>query len=179
MWRERRWRDLLTLIDWLPRASAYMEAMSEDDELARQILDQKDDGKKRAPRGPRISEWSTEVEKMTDIVDRLGELMQATVAANGGKPPKIKPQPRPRTAIDRMRDKRRMEHHRKVVSRVLIQQPDGTTKRISLGPPPGGKPVVKAQGKTVLQPGEDPFRLKAPRRRGAPPPTGPITGEPR
>lgn len=180
MWRDRRWRDLLALIDWLPRDSAFMEAMSEDEEVAEEFLSRDENVKPKGNR-PRISEWSPELEKITEVVDRLGEVMQAVVASNGGKPPKIRPQPRPRTAIDRMRERKRYEHHRKVVSRVLIERPDGTLSPVSLGPPPkksAGPGSKVAPGKTVINPGEDPLRLKSPRRRGAVD-EGPITGEPK
>lgn len=176
MWRQRQWRDLLVLIDWLPRNSAYMEAISLDEEVAEEMLSQPTDDKKRSYNGPRMSEWSVELEKLTDVVDRLGELMQAVVASAGGKPPKIKPQPRPRTAMDRVKERRRMEHHRKVVSRVLIEQPDGSLRGISLAPPPPRKQAAPVK-KIKLQPGENPFSLKAPRRSAAPV-DGPITGEP-
>lgn len=180
MWRERRWRDLLTLIDWLPRNSAYMQAISDDEEFAEHVLNDPDASKK-GDRRPRVSEWSIEVEKLTDVVDRLGEVMQAVVAAAGSKPPKVRPQPRPKTAIDRLREQRRYEHHRKVVSRVLIQRPDGTLAPVTLGPPPKKSVPPTAPAKTakvVLAPGEDPYRLKAPRQRKQVP-EGPVTGEPR
>lgn len=185
MWRERRWAELLVLIDWLPRHSAFMQAISDDEEFAELVLTESEkrdkfDRTKQPDRRPKISEWDLNAEKLTDIVDRLGELMQATVAAAGGKPPKVRPQPRPKTAIDKLREKRRYEHHRKVVSRVLIQQEDGTVAPLTLGPPPKKRvpPAALARpAKVRLAPGDDPFRLKAPRRQAAEP-EGRATGEP-
>jgi hypothetical protein len=185
MFRDRRWLDLLTLIDWLPRNCAYIEALSEDDEVAEEVLRQPENQK---PRGaaPRISEWSPELERMTDLLDRMGEVMIAVVASQGGKAPKIRPAARPRTAIDRMRERKRYEHHRKTVARVLVQKSDGTEVPIALaGAPqkPVPKPVLTPEAasadRPVLLPGEDPFRLKAPRTRPDPPPGGAITGEPK
>lgn len=178
MWRNRRWRDLLTFIDWLPRNSAYMEALSDDEEVAEEYLNRPKSDAPQTAR-PRISEWSSELEKLTDVVDRLGEVMQAVVASNGGKPPKIRPQPRPRTAVDKLREKKRYEHHKKVVSRVLIQNPDGTTRPIAMGPPPKriSRPTTAPPSRPPLLPGEDPYRLKAPRRRGGG--EGAVTGEPK
>lgn len=177
LWRERRWRELLTLIDWLPRNTAYMEAISNDDEMAEQVLRQPE-SQQRGSRRPRISEWSAEMEKLTDLVDRMGEVMQAVVASAGGKPPKVHPQPRPKTAVDRLREKKRYEHHRKVVSRVVIQNPDGTTRPVTIGPPTkkSAAPAAAPPGRPLILPGEDPFRLRTTSRR--PPPDGRATGEP-
>lgn len=179
MWRERRWRDLLLLIDWLPRNSAYMQAISDDEEFAEHVLNQPESDRK-GDRRPKISEWDLYAEKLTDVVDRLGEVMQAVVASAGGKPPKVRPQPRPRTAVDKLREKRRYEHHKKVVSRVLIQRPDGSLAPVQMTAPPKKRvpPAVSRPGRTALAPGEDPFRLKAPPRRQQDP-EAPATGEPR
>lgn len=184
MWRDRSWQDLLTLIDWLPRNSAYIEAISEDEEIAEQFL-KRPENKRARGAAPRVSEWSPEVERLTDIVDRLGEVVVAVVASQGGKPPRIRPTPRPRTAIDRLRERKRYEHHKKTVARVLIQQPDGSTVPASMQgkPQPKRPPVVIAPPsdtqRPVIAPGEDPYRLKSPRSRPAPAPGGAVTGEPK
>lgn len=182
MFRDRKWRDLLLLIDWLPRNSAFMEAMSDDEEIAGQYLDQNKERDKKGSARPRMSEWSAEVERLTDLVDRMGEVVQAVIAVNGGKAPKLRPQPRPKTALDRVREKRRYEHHKKVVSRVLIQNPDGTARPVNIPKPPKKTvPVQVAAGQAArpaILPGEDPFRLKAPRRR-PPAEGGAVTGEPK
>lgn len=185
MFQERRWLDLLNLIDWLPRNSAFIEALSEDDEVAEEVLRQPENKRARGA-GPRISEWSPELERLTDLVDRMGEVMIAVIASQGGKAPKIRPYPRPRTAIDRLRERKRYEHHKKVVARVLIQQPDGSTAPVAIPKTSGGKlPKVSIAepgspvNRPVIAPGEDPFRLKAPRSRPKSPSDGPVTGEPK
>jgi hypothetical protein len=108
-------------IDNLPRNSGYVEAVSLDEELAEQVI------RSPAPKGPpvRMRDWSPQLEVLTLLVDRLGEVIQAVIAAQGGKPPKITPMPRPKTAVDDLRDPRR-QHHR-ILSKVLIAQPDGST----------------------------------------------------
>lgn len=182
MFRDRRWADLLTLIDWLPRNCAYIEALSEDEEVAEDVLSRKENERPRGA-GPRISEWSPEVERLTDLVDRMGEVMVAVVASQGGKPPKLRPHPRPRTAVDRLREKKRYEHHKKVVARVLIQQADGSTTPVTVAKAaPKRLPKVAVAAPTdrpAIAPGEDPFRLKTPRSRPRQPPGGAITGEPK
>jgi hypothetical protein len=71
------------------------------------------------PRPPRLTEFSAEVAAIAAAVDRLGELIGALVAVNGGTPPKLQPYPRPVTAIERVRRRQRMEAHFDLVRRVL------------------------------------------------------------
>jgi hypothetical protein len=184
MFRDRRWLDLLTLIDWLPRNSAYFEAISDDEEVAEDVLSRPENKRPRGA-GPRISEWSPELERLTDLVDRMGEVMVAVIASQGGKPPRLRPHPRPRTAIDRLRERKRYEHHKKTVARVIIQQADGTATPVAVQKPPARKlakaaiaPAGTPADRPAIAPGEDPFRLKAPRSRPKTPPGGPVTGEP-
>lgn len=71
-----------------------------------------------------MRDWSPILEMLTVIADRQADTIQAVIAAAGGKPPKIKPMPRPKTAMDKARDPRRQ--HQKILSKVMIQQPDGS-----------------------------------------------------
>jgi len=97
-----------------------VEAVSLDEEVAELAA------KQPAPKGSpvRMRDWSPELETLTAMVDRLGDIIQAVIAAQGGKPPKIKPMPRPETAMDAIRDPRRQ--HQKILSKVMIAQPDGS-----------------------------------------------------
>lgn len=72
----------------------------------------------------RMRDWSPEMEILVAAVDRLGEVIRAVVAAQGGKPPKIPAMPRPRTASDKLRDPR--VQHQKILSKVMIAQADGS-----------------------------------------------------
>lgn len=107
-------------IDHLPRNSAYVEAISLDEELAEQIA--------AAPpeKGPamRMRDWSPQLEMLAVLTDRIGEVIQAVIAAQGGKPPRITPIPRPKTAADKLKDPRR-QHHR-ILSKVMLTRPDGS-----------------------------------------------------
>lgn len=115
-WRGRRWRKLLNIIDRLPRDSAYVEAISEDDALADAMIssEQPTDQPVR-----RLSDWSAEVELLTALVDRVSELIQVIVAVNGAKPSAPPTAPRPVTAFDRARDRARQRRHQSLVARVL------------------------------------------------------------
>lgn len=90
------------MIDHLPRASNFREAVAADEELAEHVLARGDP----PPAKPRFAEWSPEVDQLAAVVDLLSHLISVQVAANGGKAKDPKTTPRPETAIDRV--KRRM-----------------------------------------------------------------------
>lgn len=95
LWRSRRWRFLLNLIDHLPTNSAFGEAIAQDDELAEQR-------EPAASRGPSISEWSTDVALLSDLVD-VALLIRTEMWTLAGqkKTPPYRPMPRPSTAAER------------------------------------------------------------------------------
>lgn len=53
------------------------------------------------------------------MADLLQGVIGAIVAVNGGKPPKMKPLPRPRSEFDAARERIKLSNHRKLVARVL------------------------------------------------------------
>lgn len=115
-WRARRWRRLLNLIEQLPRDSRYVEAISLDEKLAERLVGRPEP--ERAPKR-RLADWSVQVELLTAILNRLGELTQAVAALGGAKPRKLPQAPHPQTAMDRVRNRKRFEKHHSLVSRVL------------------------------------------------------------
>lgn len=123
LWRERRWRLLLNLIDHLPRDSYYVEARADDEELAGEVLDLTDALGEAAVPKARLSEFDPMVERLTDLYDRMGDLIAAVVAAAGAKPPKVQRAPRPETAAERLRKARdqrqRHETHAALVAALL------------------------------------------------------------
>jgi hypothetical protein len=116
-WRSRRWRRLLNIIEHLPRTSAYREAVAQDEDLARHMLSKAPLEESKPIR--RMSDWSAEVELLTAVLDRLGEVVQAVAALGGAKPKKVPAAPRPVTAYERVHRRRRSERHRSLVARVL------------------------------------------------------------
>jgi hypothetical protein len=113
LWRRRRVRLLLNVIDGLPVNSAYVEAIADDDEAAEQAP-------KGEPAPPRLREWSPERSLLTDINERLGELIAVTAAAASGKPVRPPPAyPRPITAAERIARRRRREQHERLVQQLL------------------------------------------------------------
>jgi hypothetical protein len=112
------------MIDQLPRDSRYVEAMAQDEKLAEALADRPKSDK--APTR-RMSEWSPQVELLTAILNRLGEVAQAIAALGGAKPKKIPQAPYPVTALDRVRSRKRFQRHNSLAARVLrrSQQQDG------------------------------------------------------
>lgn len=105
----RRWRRLLNMIERTRRNSHLAEVMAHDEELATLILDREGDEKRDLSERP-MAEFSAEVELLSVVADRLGELLQVQVSKAGGKSRPVKPQPRPKTAVAKLRDKRAMKH---------------------------------------------------------------------
>jgi hypothetical protein len=115
LWRSRRWRYLLNLIDHLPRDSYFVEALLNDDEFAEQLLNMPDAPVARE----RLSEWSPLREGLARVEDAVHQLQAAVIAAAGVKPPKVETAVRPITAADRVRHRRRRQEHESLVARVL------------------------------------------------------------
>jgi hypothetical protein len=118
--RSRRWRRLLNLIDGLPRHSHYVDALADDEQLAEQMLD-------HPPTDEPVERWtefSPERETLLIIADRVAELTRVMVAANSGKPGSFRPLPRPHWAVDRLRTRRRMDQHRRLVAMLLPHKAD-------------------------------------------------------
>lgn len=112
LWRKRRWRLLLNVIDHLPSTSHFIAAVADDDELAENSP---------PPRSgpPALRDWTPEVQYLVALYDRLGELIATVASANSTKrvkPPK--PYPRPVTAYDRVRGRRRWKQHQWLVEQL-------------------------------------------------------------
>jgi hypothetical protein len=116
-WRSRRWRRLLNLIDHLPRNSHYYQAISDDELFAEQVLD----ADTPSSQGTRLmTEWTPETEMLTNIYDRLGEQIAVALAVGGAKKPaRPKPMVRPKTAMDRVKRKRRERESAALKSKLL------------------------------------------------------------
>ncbi|MER7167028.1 hypothetical protein ABT336_13300 [Micromonospora sp. NPDC000207] len=122
-WRARRWRRLLNLIDGLPRDSAFVEALTSDDEWAAAVVANPPEER---PPSRRMAEWSPQVELLTNLLDAVRENTRVALASAGGKPGQFAPAPRPVTALERVRARRRVSKHESLVARVL---PHGVHRR--------------------------------------------------
>lgn len=124
LWRARRWRRLLNVIDRLPQASHYSEQMLNDREVVleikkRQHEREKREGKKRVVTGTPVSQYTTEVSMLRDIINAVNSLRAAVIAANGGKPGETKPYPGPITLLDSAEHEIRQSEHESLVARVM------------------------------------------------------------
>lgn len=119
MWRQRRWRELLSILEFLPRTSAYAQAMATDDKLAEQ-LSESDEATGHAGTWSRSHrDYTPEVEMLSAVFDRLGEVVRVVAATMGSRSKPPSPAPRPVSAIERVRRRRAVEKHRKLAARVL------------------------------------------------------------
>lgn len=100
----------------MPRDSAYVEALTSDEQWAQAVLDNPAPEQKPSRR---MSEWSPEMEMLTNLYDAVRENTRAVISSAGGKAGKIQPAPRPATALDTARRQRALKKHRSVVARVL------------------------------------------------------------
>jgi hypothetical protein len=119
LWRSRRWRYLLNLIDHLPADSHFMEAVSLDEEHARAMV-KMSEGMDKKPYAPPMSQWSMTANLLAVLIDEVRALRHITLAVNS----KQKPQPpnlypRPQTAFDKVRLQEREAKHRALVARML------------------------------------------------------------
>lgn len=155
-WRARRWQKLLDIIERLPRHSAYIEAIT-DDELIAERLALEPPPTDTSPRR-RMSEYNAEVEMLSLLADRIAELIGTVAASRGIRPRKIPPAPRPVTAMERVRQRRRHATHRYLVSKLLPHKADGAPSAVAQEPParPVRAPVRRALPTRTQPPGQQP-----------------------
>ena len=118
-WRARRWRALLDLIDQLPMASRFAEAVANDPEQARLIaLQRQRSGDDGAAWSPRLAEFDLHARLLRDVINGLLGVQSAVIAAAGAKPPKPEPYPVPVTEIDRAIERATEEWAESLISRL-------------------------------------------------------------
>lgn len=101
----------------------------------------------------RVSEYSPVVEMLSLLADRISELIGVVSASRGIRPRRIPSAPRPVTALDRLRERRRRTTHRRLVSKMLPHKnhepPPAEPPRKRPRPPapkPGGGDVLRRSG---------------------------------
>lgn len=93
--------------------------MLNDPEVAAHIAAQPE------PTGPGRPDWvdyTPERAALDNILDRLGEVVAAVYAAQGGKPPRIPAVPRPMTEVHRVKARLERQHHDDLVAEVKAAQ---------------------------------------------------------
>lgn len=120
LWRRRRWRKLLNLIDHLPRDTYYHQAVSLDEEHAMLLAESGALDAVTEAWAPPMATYSPEVEMILMVVNELKSLRQTLVAVNSTtSTPEPKFLPGPKTAFDKIEAMRRERKHRDLVARVL------------------------------------------------------------
>lgn len=105
--------------------------MFADEELARPQVEaawaaRKSRGSKPPEPSPSLRDWTPTVDMLAGVVDRQGSTISSIFAAQGVKPPKIRPLKRPETAFERLyrqleeREKQRV--HESIIAAVLPDQ---------------------------------------------------------
>lgn len=105
---------LLDLIDHLPSDSPFTAAVAEDEEYAEMVVDLPDENP-----APRLTEFGPEVRALAMIVDKLSYLISVQYQRSSQRPPRMEPYPRPVTAIDRIRRRRKIQQHESLKARLL------------------------------------------------------------
>lgn len=100
-------------------SSRTQEALLNDPEWAAQYAEQPEPAEAPAPR---VSEWTPELQALTEIKDGIAALWAAVIWLGGKKPPEVKPSPRPRTAIQAARSQRAKSRHLALVEEVKAAQ---------------------------------------------------------
>jgi hypothetical protein len=108
---------ILDYLEHLPRTSAYHTAIADDEELAAELVKLPE----QKPSPPRLAEFSPELQALAEIRDLIATLINVQVARAGKKPSKVKPYPRPVSAIERIRRRQKYLTHRSLVDRLTAR----------------------------------------------------------
>ncbi|GAA0200767.1 hypothetical protein [Glutamicibacter creatinolyticus] len=105
-----RYVDLLELIDQLPQACRFNEAVAQDEEAAEIILDMEEQSdEEKEPWAPRLSEFSLTNALLVSLINEIKSLRMSGQSLAGVKPKKEEPFPGPRTALEAARLRRDIE----------------------------------------------------------------------
>ena len=125
LWRRRRWRTLLDLLDHLPPHSWFNATVSMDPEHARMVAEAmaaRPEGE-REDLGPHLTAWTPEAALLTRVIDGLKNVAYTVATSQGIKTERPQPEPRPKTPLDRERKlaefARKKKSHESLVSRML------------------------------------------------------------
>jgi len=99
----------------LPGASRYNAALVNNEEYAKQIAQQPESDE---PWSPSQAEFGLNEHLLTVISDQIQALTILTSKVNGGKPGEVKPQPRPKSAIEEAKKQAELEWARGFIQRL-------------------------------------------------------------
>lgn len=119
LWRERRWRELLSYVDMLPTNSHMNRLLVADEEYMELVVKQRD--KQDAPSRPSMAEFSLTNSLLMQLIDAVNTntVVNKAIANPKGPKPRVDPVPRPYTAEERVRYRLQKEAHEQMVSLLL------------------------------------------------------------
>jgi hypothetical protein len=125
LWRDRRWRELLSYIDQLPSNSHKNRLMMTDEDFVRSIAKTGFSGDGRMS----ISDFGPTERILADLVDTVKHNTMVTQAVAGGKGPKptMDPYPRPVSALPKIEREMRIAEHEQMKS-LLLRNRDGDSQ---------------------------------------------------
>jgi hypothetical protein len=124
LWRSRQWRRLLNYVDQLPSHSRTYAALVQDEEYAALVLEAQEEAEKAGrvlAGGPSMTTWTPEVAALAMVNDKLAVLIEAKKK----KPGRITPYARPSTAFQRVKQRKRLQTHERLVAAVLPHKQAG------------------------------------------------------
>lgn len=127
MWRSRRWRTLLAIIDRLPAHSHYASAVGDDEEhmkmLAEAMANRKAEDEPKKPLS--MIGWTREASLLEDVYDAVRHVAHTVAAVQlgqkAGQPPKPRERPMSpiQTAMAKATAARKEKAHKSLVARML------------------------------------------------------------
>jgi hypothetical protein len=121
MWRARKWRALLNLIDHLPQNTHYQNALAKDPEHAARIAEHRaQHPEQETDASPPWYTWSPELAKLTDVLDQLKIIsyrIAATNGATGVEKPKM--DARPKSELSKAMERMKWRKHEALAARML------------------------------------------------------------
>lgn len=119
LWRNRRWKRLLRLVDNLPRNSRFAAAVANDEDHVRAVI-KATEGQPKTSSAPSLADYTLESELLMEVVDLLQSNIHAVLAGAGAKGlGKIKPRRRPETAYQDVQLQMAQESYEKVRAKIM------------------------------------------------------------
>ena len=121
-----RWRATLELVEQLPWASRFRAAMLNDPDYADMIaeaqLRQESEG---SDDGPSVAEFGSVEQRLTTLIDLMKVQVQWSQRQAGVKSPsKMKPEPRPKTLVSELIERKEQEVGLEVASQFGFDRSD-------------------------------------------------------
>lgn len=125
LWRGRRWRELLNLLDQLPQDTHMNRLLTTDEDYMEAVLGDAEPTEDEAtgPKPPSMAHWSQTNAMLAQLIDAVNRLTATNQGIAGAKNPKFEPFPRPENAAQKIMARRAREvaqrRHQQMVDILL------------------------------------------------------------